>query len=479
MNLNLFLLFPEWIVFGTLILLALAELAFPKASPEEKRMVRKTAFIGSTLAFLAVLPFAGKIDTAFNGLFILDPFATFFKALFALSLFVVIQMGEEFFANREGKPGEFFLILWTAVLGMFFLVSSNDLLLLFLSLEIMALSFYVLAAYLKHEMISIESGLKYLILGSLASAFVIFGISLIYLAVGSTSLPTISDFFEFQPQNHLVILGFIFMLVGLGFKIAAVPFQFWVPDVYEGAPTPVTAFLAIGSKGAAFAVLLRLLFTVFAPLAQYRTGLFAIVAALTLAYGNLGALAQQNIKRLFGYSSIAHAGYLLIGIAVGTIEGITALLYYFIAYAITNLAAFLVITLVGNAVKSDQLEAYRGLAKRSPFLAGVMLLALMSLAGVPPLAGFFGKFLILLAAVRTHLSWLALLGALAVVLALYYYLRVAKAMYLESSARENEPIAVSRFSSAILMILSAAIITVGVWQTPFVAMAENAARFLF
>jgi NADH-quinone oxidoreductase subunit N len=475
---NLFLLFPEWVVFGTLLLMIVCELVFPKASLEEKKSSKHIAFVGAWLAFFSVLPFAGKIDVAFGGMFILDPFALFFKTLLSLSLVVIIQMSEELFTQPGQKPGEFFLILWTAFLGMFFLVSSNDLLLLFISLEIVTLSFYVMVSYLKREMPSIEAGLKYLILGSVASAFIIFGISLLYIAAGSTSLPNISDTFEFQPRNPLMILGFLMMAAGLGFKMSAFPFQFWVPDVYQGAPTPVAAFLSVGSKAVGFAVLLRLLFTVFAPLAPFRPLFFAIVAALTLLYGNLGALVQTNMKRLFGYSSVSHAGYLLIGIAVGQMAGISALLYYFIAYAFANLAAFLVITIVGSQTKNDQIEAFRGLAKRSPLLAGVMFLSLVSLAGVPPLAGFFGKFLVLLAAVKNHLGWLALLGALLVAVALYYYLSIVRVMYIEEPLHE-EPLKVSRISKVLLIALSIGILVVGLWQAPWMAFAETTARYLF
>jgi NADH-quinone oxidoreductase subunit N len=476
------LLFPEWIAFGILMILLVGEMTV-FSSPSDAPLARKkvmicTARIGSFLVFLSVLPFAGRIDYAFGGMFILDPIATFFKAFFALTLMVIIQMSREFFSEQLEKPGEFFLILWSSLLGFFCLVSANDFLLLFVSLEIVTLSFYIMAAYMKRSLPSIEAGLKYLILGSLASAFLIYGVSFLYLATGSISLPDIRDAFAADPNQRMMLLGILMILAGLGFKVASVPFQFWVPDVYEGAPTPVVAFLSVGSKAAGFAVLLRLLFTVFGPFEWQRIMLFSVLAAMTLLYGNLGALVQTNIKRLFGYSSIGHAGYLLIGVAVGKEMGTASLLYYLIAYAVTTLAVFLVITIAGTKLKSDQIEAYRGLSQRSPFLAGVLFVALLSSAGVPPLAGFFGKFLILLSAVKGNLAWLALLGALGVAVSLYYYLSIVRVMYIEEPLHETQ-LALSFSSKFFLSALTFGIILAGVWQAPFLHWAENAAHYLF
>ncbi len=478
---NLVLLFPEWVLLGLLGILILGEIVMgnaPSLAPSYRKLTPVTAQIGTFLVFLSVLPFAGRIDDAFGGMFLLDPVATFFKALFALIAFIVIPMSWEFFSGSSKTAGEFFLTLWCCLLGLFFLVSANDLLLLFIALEIVTLSFYILTAYLKHSLASIEAGLKYLILGSLASAFFIYGVSLVYIQTGSTSLPAIRDFFAAQPHHALLLSGILMILAGLGFKIAAVPFQFWVPDVYEGAPTPVVAFLSVGSKAAGFAVLLRLLFTVFVPLNSEWVLLFSILAALTLIYGSLGALLQTNIKRLLGYSSIGHAGYLLIGIAAGKELGASAVLYYLEAYAVTTLAVFFVLTLAGIKLQSDSIAAYRGLSKRSPFLAGTLFLALLSSAGVPPLAGFAGKFLILLAAVKGHLEWLALLGALGVAVSLYYYLSVVKVMYVDEPHRE-EPLTLSFSSKCLLAALCAGILLVGVWQAPFLYFAQNAAHYLF
>lgn len=475
MNLNLPLLFPEAVATGILLILLLGEILKGRGVPQ--KISTASVALGSLLVFLSLLPFAGKIGSAFGEMFILDPLAIFFKGFFALTLFVVISISREYLRDRR-RDGEFFLILWCSLIGLFFLVSANHFLLLFISLEIVTLSFYILAAYLKRDLLSIEAGLKYLILGSLASAFILYGVSELYIAGGSAALADIRIAFANDPSNRQMLLGILLILSGLCFKVAAVPFQLWVPDVYEGAPTPVVAYLAVGSKAAGFALLLRLLFTVFVAFDSQRILLFSVLAAMTLLYGNLGALVQTNLKRLLGYSGIGHAGYLLIGIAAGREMGTSAVIYYLIAYAFSNLTAFFVVTLAGRELGSDQISAYRGFAKRSPFLAAALFIALLSLAGVPPLAGFFGKFLILLAAAWSGLAWLALLGALGVAVSLYYYLSIVRMIYIEESTI-TDPIPVSVSVKFLLGVLILGIFLAGIWQAPFLHLARAAAHSLF
>lgn len=433
----------------------------------------------SCFAVLGTIIFsASKTGTAFNGSFIADGFSTFLKGFFTLTAAAIIPMSRAFFENRGIKFGEFILILWASLVGLFFLASANDLLVMFITLEIFTLSLYVMAASLKKEMVSIEAGMKYMILGSLASAFVIFGIALVFFATGTTSVPGIREYVLANPNGNLMLLGILFIVGGLGFKISSVPFQLWVPDVYEGAPAPVTAYLAVASKTAGFALLLKLLFTAFAAFDAERAWLFSILSALTLLYGNLGAIGQRNIKRLLGYSGIGHAGYLMMGLAAGKIEGVTAILYYLIAYGFTNLCAFWVVSLAGNALESDNIESYRGLTKRSPILSGALFIAFFSLAGIPPMAGFFGKFLVLLSAVSSGLVWLAVIGVAGVVISLYYYLNVIKVMYFEEPDNTG-PIHVSASSKAVIAVLIAGILIAGFWQAPFWTIAENAAKSLF
>lgn len=484
---NFSLLIPEFVALGVLSFLLIREivsappplLSSPRGAGGGKRWGDNALWftnIGGVLLVIAALfPLAGKTESAFSGTLVFDPLSFFFKILFSGILLALMIINREFFKGRQEKPVEFMMLLWTSFLGLQFLAAANNLLVMFVALETFTLSLYVMAAYLKKESASIEAGIKYLIMGSLASAFFVFGISLVFAATGSTSLTILMDP---ASRGFLTNLGMIFIIAGLGFKITSVPFQLWAPDVYEGAPTPVTAYLSVASKSAGFLMLLRILGS-YPGFESYRTGIFAVLAALTLIYGNLGALVQTNIKRLFGYSSISHAGYLMIGLAaMQTAAGVSALLYYLLAFVISNLAAFTVITIVGRQTSSYQFETYTGLAKRSPFLAGMMFLALLSLAGVPPLAGFFGKFLVLFAAVQMNLIPLAILGAILVAVALYYYLSLVRLMYFETAADES-PLEVPLAGKVLLIILAAGILIVGFWQAPFYAAAATAAKALF
>lgn len=474
--LNLGLLLPEGTALAVLLALVIGEIT---SRDFVRKYALKLSFVGLFALLFSILVMSGRMASAFAGMFLVDSLSIFFKALFVVTFAVVLQMGYEFFGPMPTRTGvgEFYMVLWVTLIGLFFMVSSNDFLVLFVSLEIVALSFYVLASYLKGQLISIEAGLKYLVLGSLASAFFLFGVSLLYVGTGATALAAVRLAFIARPEDPLLLLGMIFVVAGIGFKIASVPFHLWVPDVYEGAPTPIVAFLSVGSKAAGFAVLLRILFTVFGEEGTHRA-LFSVLSVVTMLYGNLGALLQSNIKRLFGYSSIGHAGYLMVGLAAGKIAGTSAVLYYLLAYAVSNLAAFLVLGIVGRNIQNDHIEGYRGLAKRSPFLAACLFVALLSLAGVPPLAGFFAKFLVLLAAVREGLAGLALIGALTVAVSLYYYLSIVRKMYFEepSSEKALEVIPASRF---FLIVLVAAIFVIGLWQAPFLKIATMAAGSLF
>ncbi len=472
------LLIPELVLTGVLLLLLIGETIKGK---DPKPCAGWLIAIAGCLVTAGLSIFCSKSGNTFNGMFVSDSFASYFKAFFALSVAAIIPMSREFFKMNAGQKnidryGEFLLILIASLLSLFFLVSSNDLLLIFVTLETFTLSLYILAAYLKKDMPSIEAGIKYLIIGSIASAFVIYGIAIIYTASGTTMLTGVREYFLTASTNKMMLLGIILIISGLGFKIASVPFQFWVPDVYEGAPTPVTAYLAVASKAAGFALLMRLMAAAFEPFDQRP--LFAVLSALTLVYGNLGALAQTNIKRLFGYSSIGHAGYLMMGIAAGKLAGTEAVLYYLTGYAFTSLCAFWVITLAGNALESSRIDAYRGLTKRSPFLAGAMFIALLSLAGVPPLAGFTGKFLVLYSAVQCGLNWLVVLGALGVAVSLYYYLSIVRVMYFEEPKNESA-IPVPALARGIISFLILGIILIGFCQAPFWNAVENAAKSLF
>lgn len=475
---NLSLLAPEWLVITTLVILTFFEL-FPVQDEILYKKIRNLLHLSGLIAVSAALICVhSTTQTAFNGTVISDPFAVFFKFIFLIAAGVVIQTTREFFYNRPERSHEFFLVLWITLAGFFLLVSANDFLIFFLALETVTLGFYVLNSYLKHDPSAIEAGMKYFILGSLASAVLIFGVSLLYVAAGSTLFPDVRSAFVLDPHNPLLVSGALMVLAGLFFKAGSFPFQFWIPDVYEGSPTPAVSFLSVASKAAAFAAILRLLYTVFPPLEEKRVMLFGTLALATLIYGNLGALVQTQMKRLLGYSSIGHAGYLLIGVAAGRSLGVSAVLYYLAAYAVTTLAVFLCVTIASRELASDRIDAYRGLGQKSPFLAGVLFIALLSSAGVPPLAGFSGKFFILLAAMQEGLTSLTLIGILAVVVSLYYYLAIVRTMYFEKPVSET-PIALCSTSRIVLILLALAIAGAGIFQAPLLHITDNAARFLF
>ncbi len=414
-----------------------------------------------------------------SGMYRIDALALFFKALFTAAAVLVILMTRELSHTLEKNHGEFVLLILTALLGMLYTASSADFLMLFVSLELIAITFYVLTSYLMTDVRSLEAGMKYLVLGSLSSGIFLFGVAFVYGAVGTTSFSGIQAAVRAAPALPPGLLfGLVLMLAGILFKVAGVPFQLWVPDVYQGAPTPVTAFLSVGSKAAGFLVAFRVLSEIFGPHAPQWSPIVAWLAGLTILYGNLGAIPQRNMKRLLGYSSIGHAGYLLIGIAVSSAVGAAAVNFYLLGYLFSNLAIFLVLACFYRHAGSDEIRDYAGLAKRSPFLAAVMFLALLSLAGVPPLVGFMGKFLLLLSAVWEGYFWLAAIGAAAVVISLYYYLLIVKVMYADEPA-DPSPIPVSFPARLALLACIAGMLGIGLWQAPFLSLSFAAVKSLF
>ncbi|MBI3318147.1 MAG: NADH-quinone oxidoreductase subunit N [Candidatus Omnitrophica bacterium] len=417
--------------------------------------------------------------TFLGGMYRVDGLALLFKGIFLLTAVLVTLMSwEEASALGHGQ-GEFYLLILTATLGMLFAASAADFIMLFVALELITISFYVMTAYLKTNRNSLEAGLKYLILGSVASGFFLYGTAFVYGATGSTRFGELQEAIRtMQPFPPGLLFGLLLILAAVIFKAAAVPFQLWVPDVYEGAPTPVTAFLSVGSKSAGFIVAFRLLYELFLPAHAHWAPLVAVLAGLTILYGNLGAIPQKNMKRLLGYSSIGHAGYLLIGISAGSSLGATAVNFYLAGYLVTNLCLFLAVCAFSAQGGSDEIESYAGLSRRSPFLAAAIFIALLSLAGVPPLAGFFGKFLLLMSAVREGQLWLAAIGAAAVVISLYYYLMIVKAMYVDLP-EDSAPVPVSLPTRLAITGCLFGILLLGIWQAPFIGISFFAAQGLF
>jgi NADH-quinone oxidoreductase subunit N len=353
---------------------------------------------------------------------------------------------------------------------------------LFVSVELITITFYVLTSFQKNRLVSLEAAVKYLILGALASAFLVFGIALIWGTTGKLNFNDLAQVSGQFVDNKLFLVGVLFVMVGLGFKIAAFPFQIWAPDVYQGAPTPTTAFLAVGSKAAGFVLLLRVLFIALPAVTKTWAPVLVTIAAITILYGNLCALPQRNLKRLMGYSSVAHAGYLLLGVAALSVSGQAAVLYYLAGYLFTVIAAFTVIALVMRHLADEDVSALAGLNQRSPMLATSMTMAMVSLAGMPPLAGFFGKFLLLKAVVEQGANtnnhayyWLAAIAVIGVVISLYYYFGVIRAIYWSKETPDLSPIQLSGAAKFSLAVCVAGIFWLGVFPNTVLNFALAAA----
>lgn len=409
-----------------------------------------------------------------------DTLAIFFKQFALVTTILVLIMSLEFAVVLEkGIPGngrgsgvgEFFALPVLTCAGLMWMASATDFVTIFVSLELVTISFYVLVTYMRRNKACLEAGTKYLILGALSTGFLVYGIAWIFGATGQTNLARIAAFLPEMPaaSQTSLLFGIALVLVGLGFKVAAVPFQFWVPDVYQGAPTPVTAFLSVGSKAAGFVVLLRVLQTFFVvpELEEKIVAAVAVMAGATLIFGNLAALPQTNMKRLMAYSSIGHAGYLLMGVAgIGAVLAGPAIAYYLVAYLVTTCLAFLILILTTRAIGSDDIASFNGLARRSPYLAGTLMLSMLSLAGIPFTAGFLGKFLIFETALVSGHFWLVGIGVLTVACGFYFYLKVVRAMYWQPAAKDAPEIPVSVLSKATIGVLSVLIFVLGVFPQP-------------
>ena len=391
------------------------------------------ALLGMAISLAFAVGQWGHQQSGFSGMISCDNFGIAFKIIFVgisiLALFIAHR-----FLNAKGiaRP-EFYALLLISTMGMMVMANTTDLVVMFLGLEIMSVPLYVMAGFARRSLESNEAGIKYFIMGAFASAFLLMGIAFVFGASGTTDLRRIVADFHFIISHFRLYMysGVALILIGFAFKIAAVPFHSWVPDVYQGAPTPVTAFFSVGPKAAGFAVLLRIFAVGFADMDMLR-GLFWMLAVLTMSVGNVLALRQNNIKRMLAYSSIAHAGYLLIALAVGGSEAVSAAVFYLVAYAMFNLGAFAVVTLLETRSGcQSEFSELAGLSRSSPYLSAVLALFMFSLAGFPPTVGFFGKFYIFAAAVKAGYIWLAVIGVMNSFLSVYYYLRVIKASYLD------------------------------------------------
>ncbi|MDO8326750.1 MAG: NADH-quinone oxidoreductase subunit NuoN [Cypionkella sp.] len=388
------------------------------------------ATAGVFVALAGYIGFSGEgANIAFGGMFVDDAFARFAKVVVLLSAAGVLVMAQDYMARNDMGRFEYPILVTLAVIGMMFMVSAGDLMALYLGLELQSLALYVVAAMRRDSVRSTEAGLKYFVLGSLSSGLLLYGASLVYGYAGTTLFSGILSTLNGEPHLGLVI-GLVFLLAGMGFKVSAAPFHMWTPDVYEGSPTPVTAFFATAPKAAAMALIARVVFDAFGSLAGQWSQVLAALAVLSMFLGAVAAIGQRDIKRLMAYSSIAHMGYALVGLAAGTTQGVQAMLIYMAIYVTMNLGTFaFILSLEKDGKSVSDIDSLNMFSKREPLKALAMLVLLFSLAGVPPMLGFFGKFYVLKAAVDAGMTWLALAGAVASVIGAFYYLRIVYFMY--------------------------------------------------
>lgn len=467
------LLLPEIIV-GAAGLIVLIERLFSKGEPGRK----DAAWFGAAavlVALFATFKLFGTNVTAFYGSYRVDDLAVFFKIVALAAAGLTLLFAPDFLAPRGVKTGDFTALVLFAAGGMMLLPSALDFITLFISLELISISFYVMIAMQRGEVRPAEAGLKYLLLSGMASAILLYGMSLIYGLTGSTYLAAIRQALSAGEPPILAGIACLMILAGLGFKIYLVPFHMWAPDVYEGASSPTVAFLASGSSAAALAAVLRLFGESFAGLAGLWVPILLIMAVITVAVGNIVALPQTNVKRLLAYSSIAHAGYILLAIVAGGRSGTAAVMYYSLLYVFSVVAAFGVISAFAETSGGD-IRSFAGLARRAPFLAFVMMVALASLAGIPPLAGFMAKFAVFAAAVQAGYIMVAGIALLLSVISIFYYFQVIKVMYVEEPA-EATPITFGLGTYAALLLGLAGIIMLGVVPGPLMHIAQVAAGF--
>jgi len=465
---DLLLLLPE--IFLTLWLCVVLSLDFSlKRITHQQLAYLSIGGLGVTALILFGFDQASTTGALFKNMFVLDHLAILFKIIIVVSTALVLFMSIDYVREFRFFKGEYYFMVLMSALGMMFMASSNDLLSVFVTLEFSTFGFYVLVAYLRDDQRSSEAGLKFFILGIFAAGLLAYGISLVY---GETGTLIFSEMAGTSGSYGLAI-GFVLIFAALGFKIGAVPFHAWIPDTYQGAPTPITAFLSIAPKVAALAILIRMFLVALASFKPMWVLLFVVASIFSMTYGNIVAIAQKNIKRLLAYSGIAQIGNVMIGLAAGTKQGSDAIMFFLLTYLFANLGAFAVIIAVSQVIKSDEIEDYNGLNRRSPFLAAAMLLFLLSLAGVPPLAGFVGKIYLFIAAIDQELYTLLIVGLINIVISLYYYLIVVKKMYINepidpSPIPASFPIKVAVYTGIVGTLL------LGIYPGPFIDWAVNA-----
>jgi NADH-quinone oxidoreductase subunit N len=460
-DLNLRIITPALVVAISAMVVLLGELVTPVP---RKRWLGYISLLGLIVASGAAIGLWGASTTAFRGMVIADNFGLFLTLTILVGAALSILLSIDFVQAHDLDQGEYYALLLASVAGMIVMATATDLIVVFLGLELLSLPLYILAAFQRKSAASLEAGLKYFLLGAFSSAFFLYGIALIYGATGTTNLARIAA----SASSEMLLIGAGLVLVGFAFKVALVPFHWWTPDVYEGAPTTITAFMSVGVKAAAFGAFFRVFLVALPALAVDWRAVLAVVAVLTMTLGNVAALLQANIKRMLAYSSIAHAGYILIALVAMGQSGASSALFYLLAYTVMNLGAFgAVIALSDGARERLEIGDFGGAARAHPLVAAAMAICLLSLAGFPPFAGFIGKFLIFSAAVQNGWTWLAIVGVLNSLISAYFYLRPVVAMYMSEPVAGWDKTRVAPSAVAIALFLAvAAVIALGVFPSP-------------
>lgn len=454
---------PEFIVIGTAFIILLLDLFLDQ---NEKSTLGILAILGLLIASFLVIILLPESGEMFGGRFVFDSVAGWFKLVFLLAGLVTItlswdQLGaHKTHINQQLKhTGEYYTILLFTVVGMMYLISARDLITLYISLELTTIPLFVLVAWKRDDIFSGEGALKYVILGALSSAVLLFGLSLLYGLTGHMALSGITAGLTASPGLWLAV-GLV--IAGIGFKLTIVPFHLWAADVYQGAPLPITAYLSVASKGAGLALMFLLFFKVFGQFLSHWNAVLAAFATITMTLGNVVAIVQQNIKRFMAFSSISQAGYLLMGFLGPFAEGIPAMVFYLVVYLVSNLVVFAVIIFYANETGRERIDQYRGLARTNPLLALAMMIALFSLAGIPPLSGFVGKFFLFSIASKAEFHWLVAVAAVNSTVSLYYYLRIVRQMYIEPSFEHAVKLPVSPILASTVAVTAVATVALGI-----------------
>ncbi len=473
-TINLATIMPEIILSVVAMVLLLVNVFVPSSSKGYLAWLSLAGLVG---AGISAATGWGSTISSFNGAVVLDNFAIFFKIIMAVAAGLSILIADQYLEREGCNHGELYpLVLFTTV-GMMLMASGTDMMTIFLGLELMSISLYVLAGFNRANLKSNEAGLKYFLLGAFSTGFLLYGMALVYGATGTTRIAEIAAAVQMGASGTMLTIGALLILTGFAFKIAAAPFHMWTPDVYEGAPTPITALMSAGPKAAGFAAFLRVFLVAFPTMKADWSDLLWVLAVLTMTIGNITALRQDNIKRMLAYSSIAHAGYALVGFASATVTGVSGILFYMLSYAFMNIGAFAIVVLVSKQGESNgNVQDFAGLGHKRPVLAAVMTLFLFSLAGMPPTAGFIGKFYLFSGAVQAGYVWLAVIGVLNSAASVYYYLRVMVYMYMKPADEEFSWVTVTAPITLALTLSTIGSLVPGIIPSYLLQFAQEAVR---